>query len=113
LERLTTRDLRASFFEARAAKRLLEHGFSIEIRPEQVLRGDDFDIAATRDGVTVNVEVTETRVPTFSAKTYHAEAVERDHARSSVNRIAGGGPAAEALGGLFASGAMVLRRLAS
>jgi hypothetical protein len=61
IDRISNRDLRASFFEARAAKYIFDRGFSIEVKQEVQKRGEDFDFKATRDGLIINIEVTEIR----------------------------------------------------
>ena len=67
--RLTQRPLRAAFFEMLAAKQFFKNGFEIFAKPEEGKKGDDFDFTATRDGESINVEVTALTAQAFSANT--------------------------------------------
>lgn len=65
-DRLTTRDPRAPFYDARIASRFHRAGFGVFIREESGVKGDDFDFHATKAGRTINVEVTACDNPKFS-----------------------------------------------
>jgi hypothetical protein len=56
--RLSGRDLRSTYFEIYAARMFFEGGYEVGAHPEVGVRGEDFDFQASRDGETVNVEVT-------------------------------------------------------
>jgi hypothetical protein len=64
--RLSGRDLRSSYFEIYAARMFFENGYEVGARPEAGVRGEDFDFYASRDGETVNVEVTALTPERFS-----------------------------------------------
>jgi hypothetical protein len=64
LDRLKTRPLRQTFFEAQAASQLAERGYNIEIFKERGVRRQDFDFRVKRAGLSINVEVTEAQIPT-------------------------------------------------
>ncbi|MFH1345222.1 MAG: hypothetical protein ABIL01_29060 [Pseudomonadota bacterium] len=67
--RLCGRDLRSTYFEVYAARMFFEGGYEVGARPEAGVRGEDFDFYATRNGETVNVEVTALTPETFSIQT--------------------------------------------
>lgn len=55
---LTRNDTRASFTEAEVASLLIYNGCSVRVVEESGVRGQDFDLDATVNGVQVSVEVT-------------------------------------------------------
>jgi hypothetical protein len=57
-QRLSKRSMKSSFVEAEIASLLAYNGYDLEIVKESGIRGDDFDFTATRNGVTLSVEVT-------------------------------------------------------
>jgi len=56
-ERLRKPTTEPGFVEAEVTSLLLFNGFDVEIVKESGVRGDDFDLFATRRGSTVSVEV--------------------------------------------------------
>jgi hypothetical protein len=56
--RFLTRPTKPCFIEAEVASLLVCNGFQIQIIKESGLRGEDFDLLATKDAKTVSVEVT-------------------------------------------------------
>jgi hypothetical protein len=56
--RFQKRATKPCFVEAEIASMLVYNGFDVEIKNEVGIRGEDFDMAATKDGVTLEVEVT-------------------------------------------------------
>ena len=56
--RLSTRDLRATYFEIRAMGQFLNAGFDVEVRRETGIRGADFDFLAKKGSISIAVEVT-------------------------------------------------------
>ncbi len=67
--RLGTRQPRAAFFEALAARIFMENGFAIVAVAESGVKGEDFDFQARKDGQSVCVEVTTLTPPNFSEST--------------------------------------------
>jgi len=63
LNRFRKRPLRSSFFEAHIASQFAECGHRVTVIKESGVRGQDFDFQAVRNGMCVNVEVTETLRP--------------------------------------------------
>lgn len=57
-QRFLTRATKPCFIEAEIASLLTYNGFQVEVIGETGIRGEDFDLAATRDGVTLSVEIT-------------------------------------------------------
>ena len=66
--RLSGRDLRSTYFEIYAARMFFEGGYDVGARPEVGVRGKDFDFYASRDGETINVEVTDLTPVEFSSQ---------------------------------------------
>jgi len=58
VDRLTTRESRAPYYEAMIASRFQEEGFEVTIREETGVKKEDFDFHAIKQGRHVNVEVT-------------------------------------------------------
>lgn len=56
--RFLTRETKPCYIEAEIASLLAYNGLQVEIIGESGIRGEDFDLAATKDGVTVSVEIT-------------------------------------------------------
>lgn len=69
IERLEMRNLRPVFFEAQAAALMAQAGFSVALRPENGVRGDDFDFTAQLGEASINCEVTAFSTPEFGATT--------------------------------------------
>ena len=67
--RLKTRDFRAALFELVSAKQFFRAGFDLHARPETLVKGDDFDFAATRGTELINVEVTAFTANDYSSNT--------------------------------------------
>jgi hypothetical protein len=67
--RLKTRALRPPYYEMLAAKTFFRAGFDIDMRPETGNLGSDFDFAAIRKGLTINVEVTALQEKEFYERT--------------------------------------------
>jgi hypothetical protein len=57
-ERFLKRSTKPCFIEAEIASLLVYNGFDVEIIKESGIRGEDFDLLATKDGITLSVEVT-------------------------------------------------------
>jgi hypothetical protein len=57
-DRFLKRPTKPCFIEAEIASLLVFNGFEVEIIKESGIRGEDFDLLATKDGITVSVEVT-------------------------------------------------------
>jgi len=57
-KRLRCQPVRASFFEAFAARMFTDLGYAITIRPETGVKGQDFDFIASKDDTRINCEVT-------------------------------------------------------
>lgn len=68
-ERLRRPNTEPSFVEAEIASLLVFNGFEVEIVKETGIRGDDFDLLATRGGSTVSVEVTSKREGKLTVQT--------------------------------------------
>lgn len=68
IERLVSRPLQATFFELRAASRLINAGYSVQFHRESLVRGDDFDFRATKGEIVVNVEATALSNTDFSER---------------------------------------------
>ena len=56
--RFLTRPTKPCFAETEIASLFAYNGFNVEVVTETGVRGQDFDLAATRDGVTLSVEIT-------------------------------------------------------
>jgi hypothetical protein len=56
--RFLTRPTKPCYIETEIASLLTYNGLKVEIIGESGTRGEDFDLAATKDGVTVSVEIT-------------------------------------------------------
>ncbi|WP_222876030.1 hypothetical protein [Terrihabitans soli] len=67
--RLKSRDLRAAFLEALAARLFMQGGCIIHARPESMNKGEDFDFSVVRGGEEINVEVTSLTSPVFAEST--------------------------------------------
>jgi len=67
--RLRQQKIRATFFEAFAARMFTDLDFRITFRAETGAKGQDFDFVATRGDVTVNVEATTLSGPQYSSDT--------------------------------------------
>lgn len=67
--RLRQRDLRVAYYEAFAARLFWEAQYEIHTRPETMVKGEDYDFAATKNGEQVNVEVTTLAEKQFSQRT--------------------------------------------
>ena len=57
-QRFLTRPTKPCFAEAEIASLLAYNGFDVEVVTPTGVRGQDYDLAATRDGTTVSIEVT-------------------------------------------------------
>jgi hypothetical protein len=57
-QRFHTRPTKPCFVETQIASLLAYNGFEVEIVGETGIRGEDFDLAVTRDTVTLNIEIT-------------------------------------------------------
>jgi hypothetical protein len=68
-KRLRCQPVRASFFEAFAARMFTDLGYAITIRPETGVKGQDFDFVASKNGTTINCEVTTLTGAAHSATT--------------------------------------------
>ncbi len=64
--RLSGRDVRSTYFEIYVARMFIEGGYEVCARPEVGVRGEDYDFQASREGQTVNVEVTALTPDQFS-----------------------------------------------
>jgi hypothetical protein len=67
--RFYARPTKPCFIEAQIASLQAAKGFRVEIVGESGLRGGDFDLTASRDGMTLNIEVTGKDEIPLSAKT--------------------------------------------
>jgi hypothetical protein len=67
--RFHARPTKPCFIEAQIASLQAAHGFRVEIVGESGLRGRDFDLTASRDGIALNIEVTGKDDIPLSAKT--------------------------------------------
>jgi hypothetical protein len=67
--RIATREPRASFHEALAARIFMENGFKVVAISETGVKGSDFDFSVRKWGQTVCVEVTTLTPPEFSPRT--------------------------------------------
>lgn len=56
--RFLTRQTKPCYIETEIASLLTYNGMHVEVIGESGIRGEDFDLAATKDGVTVSVEIT-------------------------------------------------------
>jgi hypothetical protein len=68
-KRFHNRPTKPCFIEAQIASLQVANGFRVEIVEESGLRGRDFDLVASRDGVVLNIEVTGKDDIPLSAKT--------------------------------------------
>jgi hypothetical protein len=69
-KRLRDVDLRAANYEMFAARLIHDAGFEISVKkPDTYIKGQDFDFSATRNGQTLNAEVTALTAPQFSPTT--------------------------------------------
>lgn len=69
LERFSRPDTKPSCIEADVASLFAEEQFEVEIIRERGIRGQDFDFRATKDAISVSVEVTAKSPVPISAKT--------------------------------------------
>lgn len=69
IERFKTRQLRQTYFEARAMHLLQKEGFNIRMQPETGVKGQDFDFVASKHDRHFNVEVTALTAPEFQDAT--------------------------------------------
>jgi hypothetical protein len=67
--RLRRRDLRATFYETLAARLFFDARYQVHSRPEQYIKGEDYDFWTIKDGSRINVEVTTLAEQAFYAKT--------------------------------------------
>lgn len=67
--RLQGRDLRSTYFEIYAARMFFEGGYEVRAKPEEGIKGEDFDFQAIAEGETINVEVTALTPNEFSPQT--------------------------------------------
>jgi hypothetical protein len=69
-KRLRDIDLRAACYEMFAARLVHDAGFEISVKkPDTYIKGQDFDFSATKNGETINAEVTALTAPNFSSET--------------------------------------------
>jgi hypothetical protein len=57
-QRFLTRPIKPCFAETEIAGLLAYNGYQVEVIGESGVRGEDFDLAASKDGVTLSIEIT-------------------------------------------------------
>ncbi len=85
--RLRSRDRRAAFYEIIAASTMLDCGFAIHAKAEIGTKGEDFDLSAVRDGISISVEATALRPLVYSSTTV-ANALEQKRKQVPTNQPA-------------------------